>query len=50
MDFSSKASDKLKLDEEGRLDEDIACLKCGYNLRGLPTDDACPECGTAVML
>ncbi|HKQ49050.1 MAG TPA: hypothetical protein VJZ71_13350 [Phycisphaerae bacterium] len=25
------------------------CLKCGYNLRGQPTDSTrCPECGTAI--
>jgi MFS family permease len=27
---------------------DIACRKCGYNLRGLSTDGRCPECGTPV--
>jgi hypothetical protein len=24
------------------------CLACGYSLRGLSDDDACPECGVAV--
>jgi hypothetical protein len=23
-----------------------ACVECGYSLRGLPSDVACPECGT----
>ena len=48
MDIREAASDKLRLDASGRLDEDIACRKCGYNLRGLNKDGACPECGTAV--
>ncbi|MFG0285205.1 MAG: hypothetical protein ACF8R7_12345 [Phycisphaerales bacterium JB039] len=28
--------------------DDVACLRCGYNLRGLRQDGVCPECGTAV--
>jgi len=28
--------------------EDIPCRRCGYNLRGLNTAGACPECGTAI--
>ena len=27
---------------------DISCRKCAYNLRGLPVESNCPECGTAV--
>lgn len=30
------------------LDTDRACVRCSYNLRGLPTDGVCPECGTPV--
>lgn len=30
------------------LDHDRPCLACGYNLRGLSTSGACPECGTPV--
>ncbi len=30
------------------LDQDVPCLVCGYNLRGLRTDGRCPECGTPV--
>src|ERR1041385_4800198 len=32
------------------VEKDLACRKCGYNLRGLMTDGRCPECGTAVGL
>ena len=34
----------IKLDLAGRIDDDIACRKCGYNLRGLLPDGYCPEC------
>jgi hypothetical protein len=27
---------------------DLACVKCGYNLRMLPGDGRCPECGAPV--
>lgn len=26
----------------------LACVTCGYDLRSLPSDGACPECGTAI--
>lgn len=33
-------------DVAGALDEDLYCLSCGYNLRGLSGDPVrCPECG-----
>jgi hypothetical protein len=28
--------------------EDVPCRRCGYNLRTLPVDGQCPECGTEV--
>lgn len=32
--------------EDGAINEDIYCLTCGYNLRGLQGDPVrCPECG-----
>jgi len=37
------------LDADGRLAEDIACKRCGYNLRGMLPDQTCPECGAAVQ-
>jgi hypothetical protein len=32
----------------GPILQDVACRKCGYNLRGLDANGRCPECGTAV--
>ncbi|MBI4719376.1 MAG: hypothetical protein HY763_16395 [Planctomycetes bacterium] len=29
---------------------DVACVHCGYNLRGLATEGLCPECGRAISL
>ena len=40
----------VKLTETGRLDEDIACRKCAYNLRGLFPDSICPECATDIRV
>lgn len=28
----------------------LACVRCGYDLRGSPADGVCPECGTAVAV
>ncbi len=30
------------------ISEDTPCVQCGYNLRGLTQDKACPECGTPI--
>lgn len=30
------------------IDADVPCMRCGYNLRTLPRDGACPECGTSI--
>ncbi|HEV7298948.1 MAG TPA: hypothetical protein VGN72_06240 [Tepidisphaeraceae bacterium] len=27
------------------VEADVPCIACGYNVRGLPTDNRCPECG-----
>jgi len=32
------------------LDRDVACRRCGYNLRGLPELGRCPECHAPVIL
>lgn len=29
--------------------EERPCVKCGYNLVGLPVGGSCPECGTAII-
>lgn len=36
----------LPLDATGRIRDDIACIKCEYNLRGSDPLSTCPECGT----
>ena len=37
---------RLATGEDGAVSEDIYCLTCGYNLRGLHGDPVrCPECG-----
>src|SRR5436305_1574598 len=30
------------------LDDNLPCLRCGYNLRTLATDGRCPECSTPI--
>jgi hypothetical protein len=30
------------------IDADVTCARCGYNLRTLPQDGKCPECGGSV--
>lgn len=30
------------------IERDVVCRGCGYNLRSLPADGVCPECGVAV--
>ena len=38
------------VDASGRLASDVACVQCGYNLRGAlgPPEGRCPECGLPV--
>ena len=36
------------VDASGRLDQDVTCRKCGYNLRSLSPQGVCTECGTPV--
>jgi hypothetical protein len=36
------------VESDGRVSGDLACLRCGYNLRTLLAAGRCPECGTAV--
>jgi hypothetical protein len=38
--------DPIRTDVAGAIDQDLYCLTCGYNLRGLSGDPVrCPECG-----
>jgi predicted RNA-binding Zn-ribbon protein involved in translation (DUF1610 family) len=39
----------VALDAEGRVAEDVACIRCGYNLRTLYHDGRCPECDADVI-
>ena len=38
----------IELDLQGAIADDLPCLDCGYNLRGLRREGMCPECGRAV--
>src|SRR5262245_44630413 len=38
----------FSVDASGRLDQDVTCRRCGYNLRGQSPDGVCSECGTPV--
>lgn len=38
----------IPMDDSGSINQDIACKRCSYNLRGLRLDGVCPECGTPV--
>ncbi|MBU0640864.1 MAG: hypothetical protein KKB50_18515 [Planctomycetes bacterium] len=49
MEAPNAASDQL-FDEAETIICDLACRRCGYNLRGLHRDGRCPECGTNVGL
>ena len=41
-----KSAEETKRD--GRVRGDLPCISCGYLLRGLPTGQDCPECGTPI--
>lgn len=41
-------STRIQMDDLDRLAVDVACAVCGHNLRGLPLDGVCGECGTPV--
>lgn len=38
----------IQFDETGRIGEDLSCIQCMYNLRGMEPHAKCPECGLAV--
>ncbi|MFG0249857.1 MAG: hypothetical protein ACF8OB_13295 [Phycisphaeraceae bacterium JB051] len=39
----------VKLDEQGQIDDDLACETCQYNLRTQPYQSQCPECGSEIV-
>lgn len=48
MTNPTATSSPLTVDPNGCIAVDIACVRCGYNLRTLRQEATCPECGTAV--
>lgn len=48
MSAAFPATIPVRLDAEGRIDIDVHCPACGYNLRMQKIAGACPECGVAV--
>jgi len=48
--FSQLQALGVSFDEAGRLDEDVVCRSCEYNLRSLTLQDNCPECDTPIKL
>jgi hypothetical protein len=48
MVVMSDSPGHVHLDEQGWIDEDIACVECQYNLRALDPADGCPECGQPI--
>ncbi len=38
-----------RLDEAGGVLDDVACIRCGYSLRGAPYSGACPECSLSTV-
>ena len=38
----------MRTPSEPRIAEDLACVGCGHNLRGMPSSSPCPECGRPI--
>lgn len=48
MSSTFPATIPVRLNDEGRIDSDMPCPTCGYNLRFQREGGACPECGWAI--
>jgi hypothetical protein len=48
MGASDGAPFQVVCGSDGRIDQQVTCIRCAYNLRGLAPDGACPECATPV--
>jgi len=48
MSSAFPATIPVRLDAQGRIDIDVHCPACDYNLRMQKVANTCPECGTAV--
>lgn len=46
-DLAESDDDDLPISAE-LIDEDMPCIRCAYNLRGLKPDGRCPECGAPI--
>jgi hypothetical protein len=42
---TTRVRDRWPANPGGFFEVDLHCFSCGYNLRGLHPDGACPECG-----
>lgn len=40
--------DRIRAPVPDAIAEDVACRRCGYNVRGLSPSGKCPECGTPI--
>jgi hypothetical protein len=47
--LAKDAAPAANLDANARVEHDISCRSCGYNLRGLFISARCPECSAAVV-
>jgi hypothetical protein len=44
----AQAFGDLCRDSAGMIAQDLICVRCGYNLRGISPEGVCPECGTPI--
>lgn len=50
MSLTSIPTPETQADRAARIETDLACVECGYNLRTLAHSANCPECGMAVVV